>query len=237
MCACDCNQPFIAIVLRFINLNDTARELAYFVDLGSSLSDDRSDHIVGDENLLREGLSRQHSHRVGRLPSGLGRRSGSLARLMRPGTRISTGLLGVGVVNRCLGGRSGSLSVEIGHSVRVGRSALGCIVMTLERLGVAVGPMEGLGLVRDDLHSAGNGAGRPAGASCVGRSRGSSVTLGELLDEGVGDVVSRDMDGIGDTSHNQRSLGRERQCRTGSVEPCTGRVLNLAYPGTSLSND
>ena len=55
----DSHQTLVVVVLRFVDLDDAATELAYFVDLGATFSDDRSHHVVGNEDLLGDGLSRE----------------------------------------------------------------------------------------------------------------------------------------------------------------------------------
>lgn len=233
----DCNQAFVAIVLRFVDLDDAARELADLVDLGSSLSDDRADHVVGDEDLLGERLAGKHGHWIrGRASLG-GRSTVGLAGLMRSSARISSGVLGVRVVDWGLRGRRGRLPVEIGDTVGVGGRALRRVRVALIGFRVAVISVKGLRLVRNDLHSTGNGSSGSTGSRGVGRRGGSSVSVGELLHERAGDVVGSDMDGISDAGHNQGALSRQRQGRAGRIKSSARSFLDLANTRAGLAND
>lgn len=198
----DRDQPFITIVLWFINLDNTSGELAYFVDLCASLADDRADHVVRNKDLLSEGLAGKHSHRVRSCSSLGGGSTVSLAGLVRSSARVAGSVLGVGVVDGGLGSRRRRLSVEVGDTVGVGRRTLRRVRVALVGLRVAVVSVERLRLVRNDLHSPGNRSSWSAGSSSVRRCGRSSIPLGELFHKGVRDVVGGDVNGIGDTGHN-----------------------------------
>lgn len=45
------------------------------------------------------------------------------------------------------------------------------------------------------------------------------------------------MDSIGNSHHDQRTLGGRRETRVGSVQASTGRFLDLLDPGTAFAND
>jgi len=63
----DCDKTFVAVILGLIDLDNAAAQLTYFVNLGTSFADDRTNHIVGDINLLCQGLTRHDTlHRLGR---------------------------------------------------------------------------------------------------------------------------------------------------------------------------
>lgn len=54
----DCDKSFIAVVLRLIDFDNTTAEVTDLVDLGSSFTDDGTDHVVRDVDLLSDRLSR-----------------------------------------------------------------------------------------------------------------------------------------------------------------------------------
>src|SRR5271163_2522619 len=61
----DRHQPLIAVVLWLIDLDHTSTQMSNFVDLGASLANDRTDHIIRNENLLCEWLSgKRTTHRL-----------------------------------------------------------------------------------------------------------------------------------------------------------------------------
>lgn len=53
LCSGDCDQPLVAVILRFVDLDDTSAQVSNFVDFCAALSNDRSNHIVRNEDLLR----------------------------------------------------------------------------------------------------------------------------------------------------------------------------------------
>lgn len=57
--SCNCNKSFVAIVLRLVDLDNTATQMSDFINLCTSFTNDGSNHIVGNENLLSERLTRQ----------------------------------------------------------------------------------------------------------------------------------------------------------------------------------
>jgi len=82
--------------------------------------------------------------------------------------------------------------------------------MSLESIWMSIGTVKRLWLVWDDLHSSRDRASRSTGSGSISGSCRSAVSLGELFHKSISDVVGGDMDGIGDTCHNQRTLRRER---------------------------
>lgn len=152
-------------------------------------------------------------------------------------TRVGIGGLGIGIVDGRLrdGGWCGTM--EIGNPVGVGRGSLSVVVVAFVGIGISVRTMERLWLVWYNLHPTWDWTSRPPRASRVsGRGR-ASESLSQLLNEGVGDVVGRDMDGIGNTKNDQRTFGRERKTRPGRVETCPRGLLNLAYSRARFPND
>jgi hypothetical protein len=160
----------------------------------------------------------------------------SLTGLVGSGTGVS-GRVGGRIVYRGLGGGGGCLAVKVGDAVRVSRGSLRAVGVSLEGFRVSIRAVQGLRLVRDNLHASRNRTSRSTSARSIGGGGRSTITLGKLLHEGVGDVVGRDVNGVGDTSHNQGTLGRERKGRAGRVETGAGRVLDLTNTRASLADD
>lgn len=175
LCARDCDQPFVAVVLRLVDLNHTTADLAYFVDLLPALSDDGANHIVGDVDLLGQrrarhgssvnGLSRVSAVRLrhGSTGVGLHRSSGAIAASLRCTVVNRHGRVGLGclVRVRLRAVRSSWQAVMLGASVV---SAVVVITVTVVASGW-------LWAVRDDLHAARDNASR---ATTPCRIRGGS---------------------------------------------------------------
>lgn len=53
----DRNQSLVAVVLRLIDLDNTATELSDLVDLRATLSNDSTNHIIWNEDLLSQRLA------------------------------------------------------------------------------------------------------------------------------------------------------------------------------------
>ena len=49
----DRDEPLVGVVLRLVDLDLAATDLANLIDLGATLADDGTDHVVGDVDLLR----------------------------------------------------------------------------------------------------------------------------------------------------------------------------------------
>lgn len=237
----DCDKTFIAIVLRLVDLDNGSRQLSDFVDLGASLADDGTHHVVGDEDLLGEGLAGKHVHPGGglgtALRTALGHRGSSLTRLVRTSASILTTLIGSGIVNRGLGGRRGSLAVKVRNAVGVCGCPLRGVIMLAIGVGVAVLAVEGLRLVRNHLHATGDGSRRSAGARSIGGGSRTTISLGKLLDQSVGNVVCSDVNGIRDTSDNKRALGGKRQRRSRGVQAGARSILDFADARAGFADD
>lgn len=135
-------------------------------------------------------------------------------------------------------GRSGSrgLAVEIGDSIGVCGSALRVVVVFAEGIRVSVLAVHRLRLVWDDLHAAGDGASGATSAGSVGGGGRATIALGKLFNESVCDVVSCDVNSVGDTGNDEGALGGERKGGTGSVEARSGGVLDFADFGTGFAD-
>lgn len=69
----DRDETLIAIVLRLINLNHTVADLSDLIDLLTALADDGANHIVGNEDLLRQRCASHGTmSRLAAVGSGVG---------------------------------------------------------------------------------------------------------------------------------------------------------------------
>ncbi len=50
--ACDGDEPFVAVVLRLVDLDNTTANLTDLVDLLTTLTNNSPDHVVGNKDLL-----------------------------------------------------------------------------------------------------------------------------------------------------------------------------------------
>jgi hypothetical protein len=118
----DSHQTLVVVVLRFVDLDDAATELAYFIDLGTTFSDDRSHHIVGNEDLLGDGLSRERGTSLHRLlrrsRAWLGRTCVTIGlRLLRTGTNVGRTRRASTIAHLSLRVLHRRLSLLVGHGV------------------------------------------------------------------------------------------------------------------------
>ena len=105
----DGNQPLVAVVLWLIDLDYTAAKLAYLIDLGATLADDRTDHVVRNEDLLCApgvGGAQLQSKQAA---AGRGRRSAlgpeaAAAEVVHEDTEHHTGLRACVVAGSCVVG-------------------------------------------------------------------------------------------------------------------------------------
>lgn len=178
------------------------------VDLGTALSDNSADHIVGDINLLCQWLTGHNS-----TDRGSGRGTACLSRLRGS---IGSGLVGASASVACVrsstivqscrlrdGGGDG-LAVKVRDAIGSRRSPVGMRMMSLEGIGMAILTPGRLRDVGNHLHAARNSPGRATTACSVSRSCGPSKALRELLYQRNGDIVSGNMDRIRDTKDYKR---------------------------------
>lgn len=207
----DGHQTLVAALLWLVDLDDASTEMSDFVDLGSALSDDRANHVVGDVDLLSQWLAGHHAaNRSCSRSAGLG----GLGCSVRTGlVGTSTGIRGMGgsairhgrLVDR---GRS-RLAMEVGNTVGTRRSAVRMRVMSSEGLRMTVLAADRLGDIGHHLHTARDGSSRTSAAGSVGRSGWSAETLGELLDQGNGNIVGGNVDCIRNTEDHKGALRRQ----------------------------
>ena len=88
----DCDQSFVAVILRLVDLDNTTTELANLVDFRTALSNDSSDHVIWNEYLLSQWLTRNKAlHRLSRGSSMiLGNNMASLLRLLWSDTSVAS---------------------------------------------------------------------------------------------------------------------------------------------------
>jgi hypothetical protein len=141
-------------------------------------------------------------------------------------------------VHRGLSNRGGGgLAVQVRNTVSTATGAVRVRVVTLESIGVSVLAAGGLGNIRHDLHAAGDSTSRTTAASGVGGCCGTAVTLGKLLNQCDGNVVSSDVYGVGNTEDDEGTLGGQRKTGIGGVQTGTGGLLDLTDTAATLSDD
>ena len=176
----DCYKALVAIILWFINLNNTSTELPNLVDLGSSLANDCSNHVVGNEDLLRQWLTRYHTlHRLSWWPSmALSRLMACvLHRLMRTSCSVTRLLRRTTVMHRSLRLLLRWLSVEVRDTVRISRCTISLVIMSLEVIGMTIVTAGRLWYIWHDLHAARNNTRRSAATCGIGRCCRTSKAL------------------------------------------------------------
>jgi hypothetical protein len=195
------HQALIAVLLGLIDLDHTATEVPDLIDLGTTLSDDGTDHVIGNVNLLSQWLTRHNTS------NGCGRGRGAAclsglrcavwSRLMGASSCIR-GMGGSSIMQSRLSHRCGSrLTVKVRDPISACSSAIGVGMVSLEMFWMAILTTSGLWDIRDNLHTARHCTSRATAASGISRGCRTSKALSELLDEGYGDVVGSDVDRIG----------------------------------------
>jgi hypothetical protein len=170
----DGNQALVVVVLRLVDLDDAAAQLAYLVDLGTTLADDGSHHVVRDEDLLGDGLAWEGSTTLHRLLwSGRVRLSWACVAvrlgLLRTGTNVWGTWRASTVAHRGLRVLRRRLALLVGHGVLGSRGARrrvcwpAAVLVWVAHLAASM-----LGNVRDDLHATGNDALRTSVTDSVG---------------------------------------------------------------------
>lgn len=206
----DRDQTLIAVFLRLIDLDHTATEVSDLVDLGTTLTDDGADHIVGNVDLLGNGLARNNTGKrlSSRAAVRLGMRSSVRSRLMRASTGIWSTSCTTAIVQRrlCNWSLSSRTAMGIWCAVGAGAGSVVLWVVTSGRIGMTVLSASRLRDIRNDLHTAGYDTSRTAATSGVGRCSRSTEPLGQLLYKSHSNIVSRNVHGISDTQHNKRAF-------------------------------
>ena len=55
--ASNSDKSLVTVVLGFVDLDDTTTEMPNLIDFGTALTDDGTDHVVRNEDLLGDGLT------------------------------------------------------------------------------------------------------------------------------------------------------------------------------------
>lgn len=181
------------------------------VDLGSSLADYRTDHIVRDIDLLSQWLAGHHAANRGTSGSaGLGWLGSSVwSGLLRASAGICSMRRGT-IGHSGLANRGGcGLAMEVGNAICTSCGAVGVRVVSSEGVRVAVLAADWLRNIRDDLHTTRDSSSRTTATCGVRRSSRPAKTIGELLDQSNGDVVSGNVDCIRNTEDYEGTLRRQ----------------------------
>lgn len=209
------------------------------IDLGSTLADNGTNHIVGDVDLLSQWLARHdatnRSSSRGACLSGLGCSIGSGL------SRTSTGVRGMGssaIWHSGLRDRGGCrLAMEVGNAIGTCRSPIGVRVMSSEGIRMTILATDGLRNIRYHLHAARDGSSRTSAPGSVGRSGRSAETLGELLDQSNGNIVGGDVNCICDTENYKGALRRQGKARIRGIETRAGSLLDFTNTATTLADN
>lgn len=249
LCARDRDQTLIAIVLRLVDLDNTTADLADLVDLLATLTNDGSDHIVRNEDLLSQ-WSTGHTSASSASSATMHRRSmrssmvlgtRSMSRLVRRHVRCSSTIAsGLGsIVHGDTGTGLGSSSVRmILLGIRVGRHLMRAGIRTpsviLTVAEVAAGRLRS---IRDHLHSTRDDSSRAATPRGIGRSRRTAESFVELLEQGAANIVSCDMNSISHTHHHKGAFTRKGQAGIRGIQASARSLLDLTDANTALADD
>lgn len=213
------------------------------VDLGAALADDRTDHVIGDVDLLGQWLAGESSghgltwlRRMGLdwLRSAVG------SRLMGASASVAARRL---VVKRLRGVWVCDLAwhtATIRHTVPGvggGSSTVLLGMVSLKALGMAVLPASSLGDIRYDLHAARDNASWASTASSIGRGSWATKPLSQLFNQSDRNVVGCNVHSVSNTKDNKRSFGGQGQAGIRGIQPGTGSLLNFADADARLAND
>jgi hypothetical protein len=129
------------------------------------------------------------------------------------------------------------LTGQVGNTECTGTGTVSVRMVAFEGIGVTVLASSGLRNVWHNLHTTRNSTGRTTAASGICRSRGTTVTFRQLLDQGNGDIVSSNVDGICDTEDDKGPFSGQREASIRSVQASAGSLLDLANAATTLADD
>lgn len=211
LCASDRNETLVAVVLWLINLNHAPTDLANLVDLLAALSDDSSDHVIGNVDLLSNCLT-GHVCTSHRLPMGANMGMSSRmadVRRLNMGSRSIAGSGGGSVVHRHGGSRMNGVGrVAVRLCVGRRRHVMSPRVRTSTVIGVpvAIVATSGLGIIRDHLHTTRNSADRATAARGISRCSRAAKTLIQLFEKSAANIVGGDVNGVSHTHDNKRAL-------------------------------
>lgn len=211
--ASDRNETLVAVVLRFVDLDDTSTDLAYLVDFLSTLADDSPDHVVGDVNLLCQGRTCHGTGHWLSLWASMRLRDGVTTCLVRWHVRSCT-IRGGSRLRRIV---HGGIGRRLGHGAAMLRRILLGIGVRRHMVGAGIRPTSivftvtkvpggRLRRVWHDLHTTGDYTGRAATSRGISRSSRTSEALVELFQESTADIVSSNMNRVRNTHHDKRAF-------------------------------
>ncbi len=236
----DSHQTLVAVLLWLVDFNNTSTEVSDLIDLSTSLSDNSPDHIVRDVNLLSEWLARHSAANRscrGRTTSWLRwLRCAVRSRLVWTSTSIWS--LGGAIGHWLLGHRSRSvLSMKVRNTIGSSTCSVLVGMVTLKCIRMAVLATSRLGHVRNNLHPTWNSSGRTAAPSRICGGRWSAKSFCKLLNEGHSNIVSSNVDSIGNTENNKRTLSGKGKAGVRGVETGSRSLLNFPDTTTTFTND
>lgn len=209
------------------------------VDLSTTLTDNGTDHIVRNVDLLGHWLSRDYTSNRGSSGRGVG--------LNRCRCAIRSGLMGTSagirsarrsaVVKRRLSNRGRNrLSLKVGDTIRASCSPVRLSV-SLEGVRMAILTTCWLRNVGYDLHATRNNTSRATTPGSIRRRSWASKSLSELLNEGNGNIVGCNVNSISNTEDNEGTFGRQRKASIRGIQACTRGFLDLANADTTLADN
>ena len=210
----DCNQTLVTVILRLIDFDNTSAQLPYLVDLRAPLANNSSNHIIRNENLLGERLSRDHTlDRLLRWSGMTLLSSTMLLRLMRASTCIIRCLWSTAIMYWLLLLLLWRLTMQVRYTVRIGRRLVSLVCVTAVVVWMTVLSASRLRNIWNNLHASGHNTSRSAAPSGICRSSRSAKSLRQLLDKGLAYVISGYMDSVSNAKNNERPLRRQWKCR------------------------
>ena len=210
----DGDEALIVVVGRLVDLDDAATQLTDLINLLTTFADDSANHVVRNENLLRDGLSRVTGTALHRLL----RRSGMTSlrwtgtavglRLLRASASISSTRRARAIAHlTTLLRLHGLLSSLVRHTGLASWWASRLVLLAAEVVRVPHLPTSVLRHIRNDLHATRNDASRCTTAGGISRSCSASEAVRQLLHQGAAYVISGNVNGICNTQDDQGTLG------------------------------
>jgi len=203
--ASNSDKSLVTVVLGFIDLDHAATEMSDLVDLGTTLANDGTDHVIRNEDLLGDRLT-WHGARQLRMRLAVGCRlwylTISLLRLWSTITWLAWTARGL-----CIGNLLRIRLVGLWCWLSILRVCTTTTSLLLRRLSamspvrvwVAVLTTGRLGYVWHNLHATRDNTSRTATSGSISRGCWAAEALGQLLNECYCDVVCCNVDGISDT--------------------------------------
>jgi len=246
------DKPLVGVVLGFVDLDRTTTELADLIDLGSTFTNDGTNHVVRDEDLLKN-LAGHALDRLRRTTLLRNLRTNSDMRGIEPRTHCLLGLVsrgeGLATASRRAGPILHSLLgvwllgelrirvVHIGHSIRIGRTADSLVSVLAVLLGMRPMSTNGLRLIWLDYHAAWDKVRLITTTRSVVRRSWPTVFLSQLFDQGLGNIIDSNVDRVCNTHDDQGALSALRKVAIGRIKTSVRSLLNLANALTIPPDD